>query len=159
MNLKKIINLVVSVAVCLLAGTIGSVATMPSIGAWYALLNKPALNPPNWIFGPVWTTLYIMMGIAAFLIWDKGLKKKGVINALYIFAAQLLLNTIWSVLFFGMHAPLYAFIEIVLLWAAILASIIAFYRISKAAGYLLVPYILWVSFASYLNLMIWLLNR
>jgi tryptophan-rich sensory protein len=132
---------------------------MPSIPTWYASLQKPAFNPPNWIFGPVWTTLFIMMGVAAFLVWDKGLENKKVKISLAIFGLQLLLNVLWSILFFGLQSPLYAFIDIIMLWASILATIIYFYRISAAAAYLLIPYILWVSFASILNLSIVILNR
>jgi tryptophan-rich sensory protein len=157
--MAKAIKLIISVLACLLAGFVGSVATMPSIPTWYASLQKPAFNPPNWIFGPVWTTLFIMMGVAAFLVWDKGLEKKEVRVALAIFGIQLLLNVFWSVLFFGMQSPLYAFIDIIALWASILATIIYFYKISATAGYLLIPYILWVSFASILNLSIAILNR
>jgi len=157
--MAKAIKLIISVLACLLAGFVGSVATMPSIPTWYASLQKPPFNPPNWIFGPVWTTLFIMMGVAAFLVWDKGLEKKEVRVALAIFGIQLLLNVFWSVLFFGMQSPLYAFIDIIALWASILATIIYFYKISATAGYLLIPYILWVSFASILNLSIAILNR
>jgi tryptophan-rich sensory protein len=155
----KTIKLSVSVLACLIAGFVGSVATMPSIPTWYASLQKPAFNPPNWIFGPVWTTLFIMMGVAAFLVWDKGLENKKVRISLAIFGLQLLLNVLWSILFFGLQSPLYAFIDIIMLWASILATIIYFYRISAAAAYLLIPYILWVSFASILNLSIVILNR
>jgi tryptophan-rich sensory protein len=157
--MAKAIKLIISVLACLLAGFVGSAATMPSIPTWYASLQKPAFNPPNWIFAPVWTTLFIMMGVAAFLVWDKGLENKKVRISLAIFCLQLLLNVLWSVLFFGMHSPLYAFIDIMMLWASILATIIYFHRISAAAAYLLIPYILWVSFASALNLFIVILNR
>ena len=157
--MAKMVKLTVSVLACLLAGFIGSIATMPSIPTWYASLQKPAFNPPNWIFGPVWTTLFIMMGVAAFLVWDKGLENKKVRISLAIFGLQLLLNVLWSILFFGLQSPLYAFIDIIMLWASILATIIYFYRISAAAAYLLIPYILWVSFASILNLSIVILNR
>ena len=157
--MAKIIKLAASVLACLLAGFVGSAATMSSIPTWYASLQKPAFNPPNWIFAPVWTTLFIMMGVAAFLVWDKGLENKKVRISLGIFGLQLLLNVLWSILFFGLQSPLYAFIDIIMLWASILATIIYFYRISAAAAYLLIPYILWVSFASLLNLSIAMLNR
>lgn len=157
--MNKAVKLVFSVFICLLAGFLGSVATMPSIPTWYAGLTKPAFNPPNWIFSPVWTTLFIMMGIAAFLVWDKGLEKKGVKASLAVFGCQLLLNMFWSFLFFYFRSPLMAFLEVILLWLAILLTIVYFYRISRPASYLLVPYILWVSFASVLNLSIFLLNR
>ena len=156
MNIYK---LLVSIGVCLLAGVTGSIFTMPAIPTWYAALNRPPLAPPNWIFGPVWTTLFIMMGIALYLVWQKGTEKKEIRNAMVIFGVQLVLNTFWSVLFFGMQNPLYSFIEIIFLWLAILLTIIYFSKISKPAAWLLVPYILWVSFASYLNLAIYLVNR
>lgn len=153
------LKLCVSIGICLLAGFIGSIFTTPSIATWYETLNKPALNPPNWVFAPVWTTLFILMGISLFLIWQKGLKSKGVVFAIVLFVIQLLLNMKWSFLFFGMHSPLYAFVDIVVLWLMILWAIIAFSKISKLAGWLLLPYLLWVSFASYLNFMVYLLNR
>jgi benzodiazapine receptor len=147
-----------SIIICQLAGFIGSVFTTPAIPNWFANINKPSFNPPNWVFAPVWTTLYLLMGIALFLIWRKGLNKKDVKIAVSVFAFQLVLNSLWSFLFFGLQSPLAAFIEIIFLWAAILVSIILFFRISKIAGCLLIPYILWVSFASVLNFAIWQLN-
>jgi tryptophan-rich sensory protein len=129
-----------------------------SITDWYADLVKPKLAPPNWIFAPVWTILFVLMGVAAFLVWKKGLDRKDVKIALGIFVGQLVLNTLWSIIFFGLRSPGSAFIEIIFLWVAILATIISFARISRPAAWLLVPYILWVGFASYLNFMIWMLN-
>lgn len=140
------------------AGIIGSFFTAASIPTWYATLTKPTLNPPAWVFGPVWTTLFALMGIAAFLIWRKGWSRKDVKVALGLFFAQLVLNTLWSIIFFGLQNPGAAFVEIVVFWIAIVATIVSFARISKAAAWLLVPYIVWVSFASYLNYMIWMLN-
>ena len=140
------------------AGLIGSIFTMPAIDSWYATLARPDFAPPNWIFAPVWTTLYVLMGVAAFLVWQKGLSKKEIKVALTIFGVQLVLNTLWSIIFFGLQSPLWAFIEIVFLWIAIVATIVAFARVSKLAAWLLVPYILWVSFAGYLNFMIFWLN-
>jgi translocator protein len=154
----KVGKLLIAVVVCLLVGFIGSVVTTPAIPEWYQTINKPSFNPPNWIFAPVWTTLYILMGIAFSLVWGKGFKSKKNKSALYFFLAQLVLNFIWSFLFFGLHNPLLAFIEIILLWISILYTIIRFWKISKPAGYLLIPYILWVSFASFLNLFIVILN-
>ncbi len=147
-----------SVILCVLVGAAGSVFTVTGPGSWYDLLTKPAFNPPNWIFGPVWTTLYILMGISLYLVlmeWKKGIDIRcgGV-----LFAVQLFLNFIWSYAFFGLQSPSSAFIVIVLLWVAILATIITFFRINRIAGYLLVPYILWVSFASILNYSIMVLN-
>lgn len=147
-----------AIAICELAGGIGAIFTTPAINSWYAKLARPALAPPNWIFAPVWTTLFVLMGISAFLIWQKGLERREVKTALTIFAIQLALNVLWSVLFFGLHSPGFAFIEIIILWLAILTSIITFVKISKVAAWLLAPYILWVSFAGYLNFMIWALN-
>lgn len=157
--MKKAIGVVVSVTICELAGIVGSVFTTPSIPGWYAGLAKPSFNPPNWIFGPVWTALYAMMGVAAYLIYEKGLKRKEVKRALAVFAAQLLLNALWSIVFFGAHMILAAAVVIVLLWAGILASILLFRPISKAAAWLLLPYILWVSFATALNVSLYFLNR
>lgn len=157
--MKRAIRLAVSVVVCELAGIIGSLFTAPSIPGWYAGLAKPSFNPPNWIFGPVWTALYAMMGVAAFLVYEKGPKNREVKRALAVFAAQLLLNALWSIVFFGAHMILAAAVVIVLLWAGILASIVLFRPISKAAAWLLVPYILWVSFATALNVSFYVLNR
>jgi translocator protein len=147
-----------SVIICQMAGIIGSIFTTPAIPTWYANINKPTFRPPNWVFAPVWTTLFLLMGIALFLIWKKGLKRKDVKIAFSVFTFHLLLNTLWSILFFGLKSPFAAFIEIIFLWIAILISIILFFRISKIAAYLLIPYILWVSFASVLNFAIWRLN-
>lgn len=137
------------------AGIIGSIFTAPSIAGWYATLIKPEIAPPNWIFGPVWTTLFLLMGIAAFLVWRT---KKNSKIALGIFGVQLILNVLWSFLFFGLQSPGAALVEIVLLWLSIAATIWAFAKISKPAAWLLVPYIAWVSFAGYLNFLLWSLN-
>ena len=169
MKINNVFKLIIAIVVSELAGIIGSVFTTPSITGWYPGIVKPALNPPAWVFGPVWTTLFALMGIATFLIWKKGLERRdvnphtkdfgvGVKIALGIFIGQLVLNTLWSIIFFGLHNPGAAFVEIILLWLAILATIIAFAKISKPAAWLLVPYILWVSFAGYLNYSIWILN-
>ncbi len=159
--MKKIptaLKLIIAIVVCQLAGIIGSFFTASSIPTWYATIVRPSIAPPNWVFAPVWTTLFALMGIAAFLIWKKGLDRKDVRIALWIFAGQLVLNTLWSIIFFGLQSPGAAFIEIIFLWLAILASMITFCKISRAAAYLLIPYILWVSFAAYLNYAIWMLN-
>ncbi len=157
-KIGEILILFSSIIICQLAGIIGSVFTTSSIPGWYANINKPSFNPPNWVFAPVWTTLFLLMGIALFLIWRKGLKEKDVKIAFSVFIFHLVLNTLWSILFFGLESPFAAFIEIIFLWAAILISIILFFRISRIAGYLLIPYLLWVSFASVLNFAIWKLN-
>lgn len=148
-------KLITSIVICQLAGIIGAFFTTPYIKTWYAGLNKPSFNPPNWIFGPVWTTLFVLMGIALYLVWTND---KNTIQARKIFALQLALNVLWSYLFFAMQRPGFAFFEIIFLWVAILYTIISFYKISKWAGYLLVPYILWVSFAAFLNFSIWIIN-
>lgn len=151
-------KLIIAVVVSEFAGIIGSVFTSPSIPGWYVGIVKPALNPPAWVFGPVWATLFALMGIAAFLVWRKGLDRKDVKIALGIFLGQLVLNTLWSIIFFGLQNPGAAFVDIIFLWLAILATIITFAQISKPAAWLLVPYILWASFAAYLNYAIWTLN-
>lgn len=158
MEFKSLSKLIIAVAVSELAGIIGSVFTTPSIEGWYAEIVKPALNPPAWVFGPVWTILFALMSIAAFLVWKKGLERRDVKIALGIFIGQLVLNTLWLIIFFGLHSPGGALIEIIFFWLAILATIIVFAKISKLAAWLLVPYILWVSFAVYLNYAIWALN-
>ncbi|MEO0165173.1 MAG: TspO/MBR family protein [candidate division WOR-3 bacterium] len=140
------------------AGFIGSLATRQSVSTWYATINKPPISPPSWLFGPVWTVLFILMGIAFYLVWNKGLSLTPVKTAIIIFLIQLVLNVVWSFLFFGLRSPLYAFIEIIILWIAILLTIIYFFKVSYVAGYLLIPYILWVSFASILNGWIAVLN-
>ena len=150
--------LVLFVLVSELAGIVGSIFTVSSIPTWYATLEKPAFSPPNWVFGPVWTTLYFLMGVAAYLVWAEGIEKKGVRGALKIFGAQLGANAAWSAVFFGMRNPMAAFFVIIVLWALIIETTREFYRISRWAGIALAPYILWVSFAAILNLAIWMLN-
>ena len=144
---------------CLSAGGIGSAFTTSAIPTWYATLIKPSFSPPNWIFAPVWTLLYMMMGLAAAIIWQKGLQNPGVRMALVAFLAQLILNMLWSVLFFGLRSPLFGLVDILFLWVMILVTIAQFSKISAPAALLLIPYILWVTFASGLNLGIFLLNR
>ena len=158
MRMGRLPRLVVAILVCQLAGVIGSFFTAPAISGWYATIQKPLFNPPNWVFAPVWTALFLLMGISIFLVWEKGLEKKEAKLAVSVFGIQLALNVIWSLLFFGLQSPFLAFIEIVFLWIAILATAFLFWRISKKAGLLLVPYLLWVSFAAFLNYDIWMLN-
>ena len=150
---KDIFKLIAAIIICQLAGIIGAVFTGPSIPTWYTSLNKPAFNPPAWLFGPVWTLLYLLMGIALYFVWLSPKKQ-----AIGWFIIQLGLNVLWSLIFFGFRAPLFALIEIIFLWYAILFTIIWFYKVSRVAAYLLVPYLLWVSFACVLNLAIVLLN-
>lgn len=149
--------LVTCLALPLLVGIFGSVVTLNSISTWYAVLIKPSFSPPNFLFGPVWTTLYVLMGVALYnVLKTKSSKKK---SAVQIFLLQLFLNFLWSFVFFGMHNILLAFVVILALWAAIFQNIRVFLKISKPAGYLLVPYILWVSFAAFLNLSLFFLNK
>ena len=158
MKRLKLPQLIGAIFICQLAGIVGSIFTISAIPTWYAHLTKPAFSPPNWIFGPTWTILYTLMGIAMYLIWEKGIQKKSVKEAIWIFGLQLLLNFFWSVIFFGLKQPLLAFGEILFLWLAIGVTMTKFYKLSKTAAYLLFPYILWVSFAAVLNLKIVLLN-
>jgi len=155
--MNKIVRFGVSISIPLFIGFLGASFTTPSIPTWYAALNKPLLNPPNSLFGPVWTVLYLLMGISLFLIWNQKTKlnKK---RAYTLFAVQLLLNLIWSYIFFALRLPPIALVEIIILWLAILMTIIKFHAINKPAAHLLIPYILWVSFATYLNYQIVLLN-
>jgi translocator protein len=158
-KIVKYLKLAASLIICLSAGAIGSVFTSSSVDSWYRMLNKPPFNPPSWLFAPVWTALYIMMGISLFLVWSRKSTKAGKKNiALSFFAVQLFLNMLWSALFFGLQNPLLAFVEIILLWIAIIITIALFRKISATAAYLLVPYLLWVTFASILNYSIFLLN-
>ena len=154
----EILKLVVSVSICQFAGFIGTVFTTPSIPTWYATLNKPFFTPPSWLFAPVWITLYALMGISAFLVWRKGLSDQHVRKASIVYAVQLILNVLWSGVFFGFRSILAGLIVIVILWIAILLTILSFYKISKTAGLLLIPYILWVSIAASLNFSVLILN-
>jgi len=158
MSRIDLLKLVASLLACQLAGFLGSIFTTPAIPGWYARLVKPGFSPPNWVFSPVWISLYLLMGISAFLIWRKGLDNKATKVALGIFVAQLVLNALWSLMFFGLRSPLAGFITIIILWILIVLTIVHFYRISTVAGVLLVPYLLWVSFASVLNASILVLN-
>ncbi|MFC1789664.1 TspO/MBR family protein [Patescibacteria group bacterium] len=179
--MKNIFKFIFSVLVCELAGAVGSFYTISSIPTWYASLEKPFFNPPNWIFAPVWIVLYFLMGIALYLAWKNNFSPKTFSsesekktwnplstklwlgswkeeNAVSIFTLQLILNIIWTVIFFGLKSPGLAFFIILMLWFAILYTIVNFYRISRSAAILFLPYLLWVTFASILNLAIWQLN-
>jgi benzodiazapine receptor len=158
MDVKDILKLIASIVVCHLAGQIGAVATSASIQTWYVTLNKPFFTPPNWLFAPVWLTLYTIMGISLFLIWQQGIHDRHVKIALALFGFQLLLNTFWSIAFFGLRSPLAGLSVIIVLWIAIAVTIVKFLPLSKPAGLLLLPYILWVSIAAALNGAIVLLN-
>jgi tryptophan-rich sensory protein len=158
-HLPDAAKLAISIGASQAAGVIGSLFTARNVGVWYQTLRKPSWTPPSGIFGPVWISLYLLMGIAAFLVWRRGLAEEGVRTALVLFLIQLVLNTLWSAAFFGVPSPLAGLIAIIALWVMILLTIVAFLRISLGAGLLLLPYILWVSFAAALNLSILLLNR
>lgn len=155
-KMTKAMKFFISLMPPFLAAAIGSIFTASSVDSWYQTLQKPFLNPPNWIFGPVWTFLFFLMGSSLYLIWqsDTGGKKK----AYLIFGIQLILNILWSVLFFGLQNPRLAFMEIVVLWLVIIWNILMFRKFSSVAAWLLVPYLFWVSFAAYLNFSIWRLN-
>lgn len=140
------------------AAALGSAFTSTSVNTWYAQLHKPAFNPPNWVFGPVWSTLYLLMAVSAWLVWRNGGWTGGSV-ALTLFIIQLALNVLWSALFFGLRQPGFAMIDIVLLLSAIIGTTVAFMPVSKLAFWLMGPYVLWVSFASVLNFKIWQLNR
>ena len=179
--MKNIAKLIISIAICELAGAAGSVFTTPAIGTWYAGLAKPSFNPPNWIFGPVWIILFFLMGISLYLVWSRQWVVKNALmptkrkiwnsvserfwsgswqkqNVIAVFAVQLILNVLWSAIFFGLKSPGAAFFELLTLWCAIVYTIVNFYRVSKAAAWLLSPYILWVSFAAILNFALWRMN-
>jgi benzodiazapine receptor len=154
-----IIRYTASIILCLLAAAAGSVVTVTGINSWYALLNKPWFTPPNWVFGPVWTVLYILMGISLAMVWGAWIEKNP--NAkvgLILFGIQLALNVAWSYLFFGLQSPVYGLAGIIALWIAILATVVWFWRIRKTAAVLLVPYLAWVTIASFLNYYIFVLN-
>lgn len=155
---KKFYFIGVSVALCLLIGFLSSFATQSSVDNWYTTLEKPIFNPPNWVFAPVWTILYILMGIAAGIVWAKGFYHRWVKTALYYFGFQLLFNGLWSIVFFGFHQPFAALLVILALLVLIALTIKWFKVVSNVAAYLMVPYFLWVCFATFLNYRIWALN-
>jgi len=155
---KKIIYITISVLLCLAVGFLSSFATQSSVNDWFVTLHKPSFNPPNWLFAPVWTLLYILMGISAGLVWAKGFYHLWVKKALYHFGFQLLLNALWSIVFFGLKEPFWGFLVIVALLITLVLTFIHFKVVHKTAAYLLIPYILWVSFATALNYKIWVLN-
>jgi translocator protein len=174
------IGLAIALLLPQVAGGLGAIATASAIPTWYRTLNKPSWNPPGWLFGPVWTALYLMMGAASWLIWRKGRERRAVQpasaadpagaplalpedpherSALGLYGAQLILNTLWSIIFFGMHSISGGLAEIAALWALIVATAVRFYQLRPAAGWLMAPYLAWVTFASVLNATLWRLNR
>ena len=158
--MNKLSRILIVVVTCLAIGYFSGIVTKSSIETWYPTLIKPSFNPPNWIFAPVWTMLYIMMGIAAGLVWNRMDSNKELVKkALILFAIQLALNSLWSCLFFGLKNPMLALVEIVLLWLIVYETYIKFTKIDKIAGYLFIPYLFWVSFATVLNASILWLNK
>lgn len=155
---KRIIYIAISVAVCLLIGFLSGFATQSSVNEWYAALNKPSFTPPNELFAPVWTVLYVLMGVAAGVVWSKGYHHIWVKTALYHFVFQLLFNALWSIVFFGLKNPLLALLVILVLLTLIMLTIKWFKVVSKPAAILMVPYLLWVCFAAVLNYKVWELN-
>ena len=161
--MKQLLALVGFLLLSFAAPAVSALLSVSGPGDWYRELNKPWFNPPNWIFGPVWTILYFAMGVAAWLVWRKGAEEPRPLTILALplglFLLQLVLNALWTPLFFGMHRPGLALVDIVALWMAIGATAVAFYPVSRAAAYLFFPYWLWVSFASILNATLWWINR
>jgi tryptophan-rich sensory protein len=159
MKHRLVIKIIISLAVTFSAPVIASLVTNPAASDWYANLNKPSFNPPGWVFGPVWTVLYILMAVSAALVWHRGLHEPKVKLALALYIVQLFLNALWTPFFFGLQMPLLAFIDILLLWAAIILTILAFFRVSGYAAFLMAPYLVWTTFAAVLNFSLWYLNR
>jgi len=158
--MNKFTKILIMVVTCLAIGYLAGEVTRESVNTWYPTLHKPSFNPPDWLFAPVWSTLYVIMGVAAALVWDRiEMEREVVKKGLTFFWIQLGLNAFWSYLFFGLHNPLLAMIEIVLLWLMIYETFIKFNKVNKIAGYLLIPYLMWVTFAGVLNVSIWLLNK
>ncbi|MBT8297809.1 MAG: tryptophan-rich sensory protein [Maribacter sp.] len=155
---KKLTYIAIAVSVCLLVGFLSGFATQSSVNDWFVTLNKPSFNPPNWVFAPVWTLLYILMGVAAGLVWSKGFHHLWVKTALYHFGFQLLINASWSLVFFGLKKPFWGLVVIISLLILLFLTIRWFRIVSKTAAWLLVPYFLWVCFATALNYKIWELN-
>lgn len=156
MRIKNLSKLLLFIFICEGAGIIGSFFTASAIPTWYATLNKPSFSPPNYLFGPVWVTLYALMGIATYIVWSSGKKVKNILN---LFWVHLFFNATWSIAFFGLQNPLLGLVNIVILWVLIIAVIYKYWQVNKWAGVLLLPYLAWVSFATFLNYNLWLLNR
>jgi len=158
MKISTVIKILIAVLVCLGIGFIGSIATQASVDTWFVALDKPSFNPPSWLFAPVWTLLYVLMGVAAGMVWSRGFHHLWVKTALYHFGFQLILNAGWSIAFFGYQSPLAGLIIIIALIVLVLITYKWFKVVSKTAAYLLIPYILWIGFAAALNFEIWRLN-
>jgi len=153
----QIIKVVISILIAQAAGLIGSVFTASNVRGWYTTIARPSWNPPSWVFGPVWTALFTLMGIASYIIW-KHRDLPYARAALVFYVIQLILNVLWSIFFFGLKNPGLAFVEILILLALIIVTTVLFWKVKPVAGALMLPYIAWVSFASYLNYTIWRLN-
>ena len=151
-------KLIAAIIICQMAGVVGSAFTLPNIPTWYNSLVKPGFAPPGSVIGAVWITLFTLMGVSLYLVWQKGMKKENTRNAVTAFGVQLVLNAAWSFLFFGLKSPFYGLVGIFAMWIAIAYTMTLFWRVSKTATYLLVPYLAWVTFAGYLNFLIWQLN-
>lgn len=156
--MNNALKLFIAIAIPLAVGFTSGFFTITGVGSWYQTIDKPSWNPPNWIFGPVWTTLYILMGIALFLVWKSDAQAPLKKAAITLFAIQMTLNFFWSLIFFNQHQVGWALVEIIAMWIMILLTIFAFARVNNTAAWLLVPYISWVSFAAILNYTIWKLN-
>lgn len=156
--MKNLPKLLTAIIICELVGLLGTPFTVSAIPTWYATLAKPVFSPPNWVFGPVWTVLYALMGISAYIVWSKGTKNKKIRIAMAYFVIQLVCNFFWSILFFGFRSPVMGLVDIIILWFFIIRTIQKFFPVSRVAAYLLVPYFLWVSFATALNIAIVILN-
>ncbi len=158
--MNKITKILTMIVTCIAVGYLSSELTREGVQTWYTTIEKPSFNPPNWVFAPVWSALYVMMGLAAGLVWDRIDSQRPVVKkALTFFWVQLALNALWSYLFFGLHNPLLALIEIVLLWLMIYETFVQFGKVNKVASYLILPYLAWVTFATVLTASIWWLNR
>lgn len=158
MKTSTLVKIMISVAICLMVGFMASIATQSSVNTWYETLEKPFFTPPNYLFGPVWTVLYILMGISAGIVWSRGLHHVWVKTALYHFVFQLMFNALWSLVFFGLQKTLWALLIILVLITLIILTIKWFRVVNKKSAYLLIPYLLWVLFATALNFEIWRLN-
>lgn len=156
--MMRIGKLIIAILVCEGVGVASSLVTSSAISSWYAGLEKPFLDPPDWVFAPVWAVLYFLMGFSAFLVWDKGLKNREVRMGLSVFGIQLGLNAMWTILFFRLQSSGVAYLCILLLWCAIAWNISSFFHVSRLAAFLLIPYLAWVTFAVYLNASLWILN-
>ena len=152
-------KLIIAIAIPIAIGATAGLFTVTGVGSWYQTINKPSWNPPGWVFAPVWTTLYVMMGVSLYLVWKSGVSNNLKRTAIGLFAVQLILNFFWSFIFFDQQQPGWAFVEIIAMWVFILLTIFAFAKVNKTAAWLLVPYISWVSFATILNYTIWKLNN